>query len=75
MFKQNNQPALLTFEADLSENQRKKLDKSKEELLYGLIMRDINGGNFKPIDSGKACRPNIEVNILVSAIILKEHGA
>ncbi len=31
MFKPNNQPALLAFEADPSETQRKKLDKSKEK--------------------------------------------
>ncbi|MCP4473907.1 MAG: DDE transposase [Gammaproteobacteria bacterium] len=73
MFKPNNQPALLTFEADLSENQRKKLDNSKEKWFYGLILRNINENDFKPIYSRKASRPNVAVNILVSAIILKEH--
>ncbi len=73
MFKPNNQPALLTFVADLSENQRKKLDNSKEKWFYGLIFRNINENDFKPIYSRKVSRPNVAVNILVTAIILKEH--
>ncbi len=53
MFKPNNQPASLTFEADLSETQRKKLNNSKEKWLYGLILRDINENDFKPTIPGK----------------------
>ncbi len=73
MFKQNNQPALLTFEADLGENQRKKLENSKEKWFHKLILSNINEIDFKPLYSGKASRPNAPVNILVSALILKEH--
>ncbi len=36
-------------------------------------MRNINKNDFEPIYSRKASRPNVAVNILVSAIILKEH--
>ncbi len=59
MFKPNNQPALLTFEEDLSENQRKKHDNSKEKWFYELILWNINENDFKPIYSGKASRPNV----------------
>ena len=73
MFKPNNQPALLTFEAELGENQRKKLNNSKEKWFYDLILRNINENDFKYLYSENASRPNTPVNILVSAIILKEH--
>ncbi len=47
MFKSNNQPALLTFEANLRENQRKKLDNSKEKWFYKTILRNINETSLK----------------------------
>ncbi len=39
MFRQNDQPSLITFEAGLSEKQRKLLDRSKEKWFTKLILR------------------------------------
>ena len=72
MFKANNQPALFTFESELGKKQRQLLDKSKEKWFYYLILRNINESDFKALYSDKASRPNAPVNILVSALILKE---
>jgi len=72
MFRSNNQSGLFSFEADLGKNMRDLLDNSKEKWFYNLILRNINENKFKPLYSGKASRPNIPVNILVSALILKE---
>ena len=52
--------------------QRDLLDTSKEKWFYNLILRNVNENNFKPLYSEKASRPNVAVNILVSALILKE---
>jgi len=72
MFKANNQPALITFETELSEKQRKSLDGTKEKWFYSLIFSNINEHDFKPLYSTTKSRPNVPVNILVSALILKE---
>ena len=72
MFKANNQPGLFTFEGELSKKQRKLLDSSKEKWFYYLILRNIRETDFKALYSDKASRPNVPVNILVSALILKE---
>ncbi|GAJ05381.1 unnamed protein product, partial [marine sediment metagenome] len=72
MFRQNDQPSLITFEAELSEKQRKLLDHSKEKWFNKLILRNINENDFKSLYSEIASRPNVAVNILVSALILKE---
>lgn len=72
MFKSNSQPGLFSFETELSKMQRDLLDISKEKWFYKLILRNINENNFKPLYSEKASRPNVAVNILVSALILKE---
>ena len=72
MFKTNNQPGLFSFEAELSKKQRDALDGSKEKWFYHLILRNINEVDFRALYSGKASRPNAPVNILVSALILKE---
>ena len=72
MFKPNNQPELFSFETELSEMQQQLLSGSKEKWFYHLILRNINENDFKPLYSNKASRPNIAVNILVSALILKE---
>ena len=72
MFKYNNQPGLFSFETELCKMQRDLLDISKEKWFYNLILRNVNENNFKPLYSGKASRPNVAVNILVSAMILKE---
>ncbi|HED37100.1 MAG TPA: transposase [Ignavibacteria bacterium] len=72
MFKPNNQPSLITFEAELSEKQKKLLERSKEKWFYQLILQHINENLFKVLYSKMASRPNVAVNILVSALILKE---
>ncbi len=72
MFKSNNQPGLFSFEAELSKMQRDTLDTSKEKWFYNLILRNIDENFFMPLYSKKASRPNVAVNILVSALILKE---
>lgn len=72
MFKANNQPALITFEAGLSEKQRKSLRDTKEKWFYKLVFSNINEHDFKPLYSTVKSRPNVPVNILVSALILKE---
>jgi len=72
MFKPNSQPELFSFALELSKKQRNLLDSSKEKWFYNLIFSGIDEGNFKPLYSEKASRPNVAVNILVSALILKE---
>ncbi len=72
MFKQNNQPGLFSFENELSNKQQALLDGSREKWFYHLVLRNINEVDFKPLYSDKASRPNAPVNILVSALILKE---
>ena len=72
MFKSNNQQGLFSFETDLSKMQQDLLGASKEKWFYNLILRNINENNFKSLYSDKASRPNVAVNILVSALILKE---
>jgi len=72
MFKANNQPELFSFENELSNKVRKALEGSKEKWFYHLILRNINEMDFRALYSDKASRPNAPVNILVSALILKE---
>ena len=72
MFKANNQPELFTFESELSKKQRKLLDSSKEKWFYYLVLWNVKESDFKALYSDKASRPNAPVNILVSALILKE---
>ena len=72
MFKPNNQPKLLTFENELDDGQRQQLNETREKWFYHLIFRNINERDFKPLFSDKDSRPNAPVNVLVSAIILKE---
>ncbi len=72
MFKPNSQPELFSFATELSKKQRDLLEKSKERWFYNLIFSNIDEDNFKSLYSTKASRPNVAVNILVSAMILKE---
>jgi hypothetical protein len=72
MFKANNQPGLFSFEDELNKKQRDLLKGSKEKWFYHLILRNINEMDFRALYSDKASRPNAPVNILVSALILKE---
>ena len=72
MFKSNSQPGLFSFKTELCKKQQDILDNSKEKWFYDLILRNVNENNFKPLYSEIASRPNVAVNILVSALILKE---
>lgn len=72
MFRPNDQPGLFSFENVLGKRQRDLLASSKEKWFYTLVLRNINEHDFKPLFSGKASRPNVGVNVLVSALILKE---
>ncbi len=72
MFNANNQPELFTFESELSKKQRELLESSKKKWFYYLILWNIKESDFKALYSDKASRPNVPVNILVSALILKE---
>ena len=72
MFKASNQPKLFTFENELGQKIGKALEGSKEKWFYNLILRNINEMDFRELYSGKCSRPNSPVNILVSALILKE---
>lgn len=73
MFKNNNQPKLFSFETELlGQKQQQKMKDSKEKWFYKLVFRNINEDDFKPLYSNILSRPNAPVNILVSALILKE---
>ncbi len=72
MFKENNQPELFSFETELSDQLRKSLDQTPEKAFYNLIFRNINESDYKILYSDKASRPNTPVNILISALVLKE---
>lgn len=72
MFKANNQPELFGFENEPGNKARKALEGSKEKWFYYLILRNINELDFRDLYSDKVSRPNAPVNILVSALILKE---
>lgn len=72
MFKENNQPELFSFESELSEQQQNLLDKTPEKAFYNLIFCNIKESDYKVLYSEKASRPNVPVNILISALILKE---
>ena len=72
MFKTNKKPGLFSFEDELSKKQRNALDGSKEKWFYHLVLRNINEVDFRALYSDKASRQNAPVNILVSALILKE---
>lgn len=76
MFKANNQPGLFTFETQLLDNeQRKLLEKTPEKAFYNLIFTNIKESDYKVIFSDKISRPNAPINILISALILKERKA
>ncbi len=61
MFKVNNQPDLFSFESQLLDSKQKELlEKTPEKVFYNLIF------------SNNGSRPNVAVNILISALNLKE---
>ncbi len=72
MFKENNQPDLFSFELELAKEQQKLLEKSSEKAFYHLIFLNIKESDYKVLYSDNVSRPNTPVNILVSALVLKE---
>jgi len=73
MFRNNNQPELFSFETELlGQKQQQKLKDSKEKWFYKLVFCNINEDDFKPLYSKTLSRPNAPINVLVSALILKE---
>lgn len=73
MYKANNQPDLFTFETQLLDNEQQKLlEKTPEKAFYNLIFTNINESDYKVLFSKNGSRPNAAINILISALILKE---
>jgi len=73
MFKANNQLELFTFETQLLGNEQQKLlEKTPEKAFYNLIFTNIKESDYKVLFSKKGSRPNAPINILISALILKE---
>ena len=48
------------------------MDKSPEKAFYNLIFRNIKESDYKVLFSDNRSRPNAPVNILISALVLKE---
>jgi len=72
MFRENIQPSLFSFDQELPENMRNKLETSAERYFYDIIFRNINERDYEVLFSKKASRPNSPINSMVSALILKE---
>ena len=72
MFKENNQLSLLRFDNELPEKIIKRLKSTPEYAFYELIFQNICERDYQPLFSDKASRPNIAVNVLLGALILKE---
>ncbi len=72
MFKENIQPKLFSFEIELTKEQQEFLNKSPEKAFYELIFKSIDELDYKFLFSNKASRPNTPINVLISALILKE---
>jgi hypothetical protein len=73
MFKENNQFNLFTFENELPKKLQGKLADTAEAVFNRLIFHNIKESDYKVLYSEKKSRPNVAVNILVSALILKEY--
>lgn len=72
MFVPNNQPKLFRFDTQLNPRMAEALSHTKEKWFYQLVFANIKESLFRPLYSQQASRPNTPVNILVSAMILKE---
>jgi hypothetical protein len=73
MFKANNQQEIFTFENQLLDNEQQMLlEKTPEKVFYKIIFSHIKESDYKVLFSEKGSRPNVPVNVLVSALILKE---
>ena len=76
MFKPNpfhTQTDLFSFVSSLPEAKQKKLKATKDYAFYEQIFCKINERPFAVLYSDKKSRPNIPINIIVGALILKEH--
>jgi len=75
MFKQNTdhlQNSFFSVENMLNKAQQKQLLNSKEYHFYDIVFRNIKETDFAVLYSKKLSRPNSPINVLVSALILKE---
>ena len=73
MFKVNNQPNLFSFETQLLDSEQKALlEKTPEKAFYNLVFCNIKEDDYRALFSNNGSRPNVAVNILISALILKE---
>jgi hypothetical protein len=73
MFKANNQSELFSFQNQLLDNEQQKiLDKTPEKAFYNIVFSSINENDYKVLFSENGSRPNAPINVLVSALILKE---
>jgi len=73
MFKANNQPELFSFQSQLLDNEQQTLlEKTPEKAFYNIVFTNINENDYKVLFSENGSRPNAPVNVLVSALILKE---
>jgi len=75
MFKQNTahlQGDFFSVENMLNPAQKEHLLESKEYHFYDIVFRNIKETDFAVLYSKKLSRPNSPINVLVSALILKE---
>jgi hypothetical protein len=73
MFKANTQSELFSFQNQLLDNEQQELlDKTPEKAFYNIVFTNINEPDYKVLFSENGSRPNVPVNMLVSALILKE---
>lgn len=74
MFRKNEsykQQNLFDVTSQLTKKQRKMLEKSKEHIFFEQVFMQIDEGIFSDLYSTKKSRPNVAVNRLVGALILK----
>ena len=74
MFKKNEnykQQSLFDVTNQLTKKQRKMLENSKEHIFFEQVFMQIDEGIFSGLYSNKKSRPNVAVNRLVGALILK----
>ena len=74
MFRKNEsykQQNLFAVTSQLTKKQLKMLEKSKEHIFFEQVFMQIDEGIFSKLYSSKKSRPNVAVNRLVGALILK----
>jgi len=73
MFKKNTkhiQPYLFGLFNSISENMKKKIEKSEEYTFYNIIFSNIDEDIFSKLYSDKKSRPNAPINAMVASLIL-----